>query len=52
MSRLRKGVLDRLRDHRSAETTDTSLALDDARWLIARAEGFERWEDLVNDVRS
>jgi RNA polymerase sigma factor (sigma-70 family) len=50
VSRLRKGVLDRLRDRRSAETTDASLAADDARWLIARAEGFERWEDLVADV--
>ena len=29
---------------RSAATTDTALATDDARWLIARAEGFERWD--------
>ena len=50
VSRLRKGVLDRLGDRRSTGTTDASLAPDDARWLIARAEGFERWEDLVAAV--
>ena len=50
VSRLRKGVLDRLGDRRSAGTTDTSLAPDDARWLVARSEGFERWEDLVAAV--
>ena len=52
VSRLRKAVLDRLGDRRSAETTDASLAPDDARWLIARAEGFERWEDLVASADS
>jgi len=52
VSRLRKAVRDRLGDHRSAGTTDASLAPDDARWLIARAEGFEKWEDLVADVES
>ena len=50
VSRLRKGVLDRLGDRRSAGTTDTSLGPDDARWLVARSEGFERWEDLVAAV--
>ena len=50
VSRLRKAVLDRLGDRRSAGTPDASLAPDDARWLIARAEGFARWEDLVADV--
>jgi RNA polymerase sigma factor (sigma-70 family) len=50
VSRFRQAVLGRLGDRRSAETTGASLALDDARWLIAREEGFERWEDLVNDV--
>jgi hypothetical protein len=50
VSRLRKGVLDRLGDRRSAWTTDTSLAPDDACWLVARSEGFERWEDLVAAV--
>jgi hypothetical protein len=52
VSRLRKAVLDRLGNRRSAGTTDASLAPDDARWLIARAEGFERWEDLVADADS
>jgi ankyrin repeat protein len=52
VSRLRKAALDRLGDRRSVETTDASLAPDDARWLIARAEGFEQWEDLVADVDS
>ena len=50
VSRLRKGVLERLGNRRSPETTETALASDDARWLIARAEGFERWEDLVANV--
>jgi ankyrin repeat protein len=52
VSRLRKAVVERLGGHRSVETTDASLALDDARWLIARAEGFERWEDLVSETES
>ena len=52
VSRLRKGVLDRLRGRRNAQTTETSLALEDARWLVARTEGFERWEELINDVES
>ena len=52
VSRLRKAVLDRLGDCRSAETTDAALAPDDARWLIARAEGFERWEHLVASADS
>jgi hypothetical protein len=50
LRRLRSGVRDRLGTHRSAGTTDASLALDDARWLIPRAEGFERWEDPIDDV--
>ena len=50
VSRLRKAVQDRLGGHRSAETTESLLAADDARWLIARAEGFERWEELVAGV--
>jgi ankyrin repeat protein len=52
VSRLRNAVLERLGHHRSAETTDTALATDDARWLIARAEGFERWDDLAADLGS
>jgi ankyrin repeat protein len=52
VSRLRKAVLGRLGDRRSAKTTDASLAPEDAQWLIARAEGFERWEDLAADVDS
>jgi len=52
VSRLRKAVLDRLRDRRNVQTTETSLAIEDARWLVARAEGFESWEDLINDVES
>jgi len=50
VSRLQKGVLDRLGDRRSAGTTGATLAPDDARWLVARSEGFERWEDLVAAV--
>jgi RNA polymerase sigma factor (sigma-70 family) len=50
VSRLRKAVQERLGNRRSPETTETALASDDARWLIARAEGFERWEDLVVNV--
>jgi RNA polymerase sigma factor (sigma-70 family) len=52
VARLRKAVLDRLGDRRSADTTETSLAVDDGRWLIAGAEGFERWDNLVADVES
>lgn len=52
VSRLRKAVLERLGDRRSAETTGTALATADARWLIARAEGFQRWEDLTADLGS
>jgi ankyrin repeat protein len=51
VARIRAGVRDRLRDRRSPGTTDAALAEADARWLVARAEGFERWEDLVADVR-
>jgi hypothetical protein len=46
VSRVRKAMQERLRDCSASKTTDTALAPDDARWLIARAEGFERWEDL------
>jgi len=49
VSRVRNAVLGRLGNHRSAMTTDTALALDDARWLIARAEGFENWDALASD---
>ncbi len=50
VSRLRQAVLHRLGDRRNAATTEESLALGDARRLIAREEGFERWEDLITDV--
>jgi ankyrin repeat protein len=50
VSRLRHAVLERLGSHRSAETIDTALASDDARRIIARAEGFEQWEDLAAAV--
>jgi ankyrin repeat protein len=50
VSRIRQGVLDRLGRHRGAGTTDTSLDPDDARWLIARAEGFDGWDDLAADI--
>jgi ankyrin repeat protein len=47
VSRVRNAIEERLRDRSGrSETTDTTLAPDDARWLIARAEGFERWQDL------
>jgi hypothetical protein len=49
VSRLRKEVQGRLGGRRSAETTESWLAADDARRLIAQSEGFERWEDLVAD---
>ncbi|MBA2301038.1 MAG: ankyrin repeat domain-containing protein [Acidobacteria bacterium] len=52
VSRLRKAVLNRLGDRRSLQTSDASLAPDDARWLIARAEGFEQWGALVAEVES
>ena len=47
---VRKAVQERLGRRRSAETTASSLSADDARWLVARAEGFERWDDLVADI--
>jgi ankyrin repeat protein len=50
LARLRNAVHERLGSHRGADTTDTLLAPDDARWLIARSEGFERWEDLVHEA--
>lgn len=50
VSRVRKAVLQRLGDRRSAGTTEASLAPDDARWLVARREGFEDWDELVADV--
>ena len=52
VARVRKAVLAQLGVRRSADTTGTSLAPDDARRLIARAEGFESWEDLVAKVGS
>jgi ankyrin repeat protein len=48
--RLRKAVRHRLRDRPEALTTETSLAPEDARWLIAREEGFARWQDLVSGL--
>jgi ankyrin repeat protein len=50
VARLRKAVQERLGSPRSTETTESRLSADDARWLIARAEGFERWDDLVADI--
>ena len=50
VSRVRQAVLHRLGDRRNAATTEESLALEDARRLIAREEGFERWEDLISDI--
>jgi hypothetical protein len=47
VSRLRQTVQERLAKRRTPETSGTALAPADARWLIARAEGFERWEDLI-----
>ena len=46
VSRVRRAVFDRLGNHRSVGTTDSALAPADAQWLIARAEGYGRWEDL------
>jgi ankyrin repeat protein len=50
LARLRKAVRERLGSRASTSTTEALLAVDDARSLIAGAEGFERWEDLVEDV--
>ena len=50
VERLRKALRHKLRHRSNVPTTDTSLALEDARWLIAREEGFTRWEDLVGGL--
>lgn len=50
VSRLRKAVQQRL-GTRVAEATQIRLTPEDAQGLIARAEGFERWADLVADIR-
>jgi ankyrin repeat protein len=50
VSRLRKAVRERLGHRRSRETTDATLAEDDARRLVAEAEGFQKWEELVGDL--
>jgi ankyrin repeat protein len=51
VSRLRQAILDRLGDRRSARTSDATLAEEDARRLIARAEGFDTWDELIDAVR-
>ena len=50
LARLRKAVIHRLGAQRSAQSTETSLARQDAQWLIAREEGFGSWEELVRSV--
>jgi ankyrin repeat protein len=50
LARLRKAIRERLGDRASAATTQTGLAIDDARSLIAGSEGCESWDDLVKDV--
>jgi ankyrin repeat protein len=50
VARLRKAVRERLGDRARAGATETSLAVDDARALIARAEGCASWDDLVQNV--
>jgi ankyrin repeat protein len=50
VARLRKAVRERLGDRGRAGAAETSLAIDDARSLIARAEGCDRWDELVKDV--
>ncbi|HSC28699.1 MAG TPA: ankyrin repeat domain-containing protein, partial [Vicinamibacterales bacterium] len=52
LSRVRKAVVGKLGDRRSEGTTGTSLAPEDARWLIAQSEGFQSWEDLIDDLKS
>lgn len=49
--RLRRFVRERLGKPSQGEN-DESLALDDARALVARANGYENWEDLEKHVDS
>src|SRR5258708_12532418 len=50
VARLRTAVRKQLDDRHSADASETSLALDSARWLIARSEGFDGWDELVKEV--
>jgi hypothetical protein len=55
IARLRRFVRERLGKSSKGEGEgegegDNSLALDDARSLVARAHGYEDWKDLENDV--
>lgn len=50
VARLRRAVLARLGSLRSDTTTDESLSQADAQSLIARAEGFEHWDDLIRSA--
>jgi hypothetical protein len=52
LARLRTAVRKRLDDRHSADASETFLALDSARWLIARSEGFDGWDELVKEVEA
>jgi ankyrin repeat protein len=52
LSRVRRALLDRLEDHWSPGTTESSLAEDDARRLVARAEGYADWAELARAAAS
>ena len=47
VARLRKAVSERLTGARGAAQAPDTLSLEDARTLIARAEGFAGWEELL-----
>ncbi len=50
IARVRQAIRGRLRERPSSATTETTLSLDDARWLVARAEGYEDWPALAASV--
>jgi hypothetical protein len=50
VSRVRRALLARLEGHRSPATTESTLGEDDARWLVAQAEGYPEWADLAREA--
>src|SRR3982751_3363887 len=50
LARLRRAVVARLTNASAASTAGAALPLEEARWLIAQAEGCTSWQDLAAEV--
>lgn len=50
VSRVRRALLARLEGHQGLATTESTMGEDDARWLVAQAEGYQDWADLAREA--